>query len=323
MSVTLFTDRRMSEHQPPARHPEKPERLLAVLRHLDRTGYSRRMGEGAVREATDEELARVHPLGYLREVAAIEAQGGGVLDPDTWVSPGTNRAGRLAVGAAIEAVSYVMGGPDRRAFCAVRPPGHHARAAHGMGFCIYATAAVAVRDALARYDLDRVLVVDFDVHHGNGTQELLYESARAGFLSIHRHPFYPGTGARDETGAGPGLGHVRNVPLPYRTPRERYRAEFRSNLESLADKLKPNLVLVSAGFDAHAEDPVGDLGLEVEDFETITRMIVEVAKTHAQGRIVSLLEGGYNVPILAGSVVAHLTGLGVDPAGGERSDLKK
>jgi len=313
MSVCLFTDRRMSEHQPPARHPEKPERLLAVLRHLDRTGYSKLCAEGTVREATDDELARVHPMGYIREVAAIEAQGGGTLDPDTWISTGTNRAARLAVGAAIEAVSHVMAENDRRAFCVVRPPGHHARVAHGMGFCVFATVALAVKDALARHCLNRVLVVDFDVHHGNGTQEILYDSARSGFLSIHRYPFYPGTGARDETGRGPGLGHIRNVPLPYGTSREKYRAAFQSNLESLADKLKPELVFISAGFDAHAEDPVGDLGLDVEDFETITKSIVDVANTHAQGRIVSLLEGGYNVPILAGSVIAHLTALGVRP----------
>jgi acetoin utilization deacetylase AcuC-like enzyme len=303
----------MSEHEPPARHPEAPERLLAILRHLDRTGYSKAMPLGTVREATDEELERVHPIEYIREVSAIVARGGGTLDPDTWISPASDRAARLAVGAAIEAVSHVMSGPDRRAFCAVRPPGHHARPAHGMGFCVYATVAIAVKDALARLDLNRVLVVDFDVHHGNGTQEILYDSARSGFMSIHRYPFYPGTGARDETGTGAGLGHILNVPLPYGISREKYRDAFRSGLETLASKIKPELVLISAGFDAHAEDPVGDLGLDVEDFDTITRAIVDVAQTHASGRIVSVLEGGYNVPILAGSVIAHLDALGVKP----------
>ncbi len=314
MPVTLFTDRRMSEHHVPDRHPERPERLLAVLRHLDRTGLSKTCPAGTVREATDEELSRVHPLHYIKSVSDLEVRGGGSLDPDTWVAPGTNRAARLAAGAAIEAVSHVMGGEDRRAFCAVRPPGHHARAEHGMGFCVFATVAVAARDALARFDLNRVLIVDFDVHHGNGTQEILYDSGKTGFLSIHRHPFYPGTGTRDETGTGAGLGHTRNVPLPYGTPRDKYRGAFQTNLESLADRIKPELVIISAGFDAHAEDPVGDLGLDVEDFEAITKMIVDVAKTHSQGRIVSILEGGYNVPILAGCVEAHVTALGARPA---------
>jgi acetoin utilization deacetylase AcuC-like enzyme len=182
-----------------------------------------------------------------------------------------------------------------------------------MGFCIYGNVSLAASDALARFDLKHVLIVDFDVHHGNGTQEIFYESERVGFLSIHRYPFYPGTGAKDETGAGAGLGHTLNIPLPYGTPRARFQAAFRTGLHSLADRIKPELVLVSAGFDAHAEDPVGDLGLEVEDFETLTKDIVEVAETHAKGRILSVLEGGYNVPILAACVVAHLHALGAEP----------
>jgi acetoin utilization deacetylase AcuC-like enzyme len=179
-----------------------------------------------------------------------------------------------------------------------------------MGFCIYANVAVAAADALARFDLNRVLIVDFDVHHGNGTQEIFYDSPRVGFLSIHRYPFYPGTGAKDETGTGRGLGSTSNVPVRYGTHRADYHAAFRAALERLADRIRPELVIISAGFDAHAEDPVGDLGLEVEDFEVLTREIASVAETHASGRIVSVLEGGYNIPILAGCVVAHLDALG-------------
>jgi acetoin utilization deacetylase AcuC-like enzyme len=182
-----------------------------------------------------------------------------------------------------------------------------------MGFCIYANVALAAAEALARFDLGRVLIADFDVHHGNGTQEIFYDSGRVGFLSIHRYPFFPGTGARDETGTGAGLGFIRNLPLPYGTSRKNYHAAFCAGLESLADRVRPDLVLISAGFDAHAEDPVGDLGLEIEDFEILTEEIVSVAETHARGRIVSVLEGGYNVPILAGSVVAHLQALGAQP----------
>ena len=313
MVVGLFTDPRMLAHQVPARHPERPERLQAILRQLQRTGYHNTCPSGPVREATPEELARVHTAEYLREVSALEAEGGGMLDPDTWLLPGSGLAARLAAGAAIEAVSFVMTATDRRALCLVRPPGHHARPSAGMGFCIYANIAIAAEEALARFDLNKVLIVDFDVHHGNGTQEVFYKSSRVGFLSIHRYPFYPGTGAKDETGAGDGLGSTRNIPLPYGTTRSQYHAAFRAGLETLADRVRPELVLISAGFDAHAEDPVGDLGLEVEDFETLTRAVVDVAETHAGGRIVSVLEGGYNVPILAGSVEIHLHALGAEP----------
>jgi acetoin utilization deacetylase AcuC-like enzyme len=314
LTVGLFTDRRMIDHKVPAGHPERPERLQMVLRHLERTGYLAACPSGPVRKASDAELARVHSAKYLKQVTDLEARGGGMLDPDTWIAPGSTTAARLAAGSGVEAVSFVLGGPGRRAFCVGRPPGHHARPNSGMGFCVYANVAVAAAEALSRFEVNRVLIADFDVHHGNGTQEIFYESGQVGFLSIHRFPFYPGTGARDETGSGAGLGNIVNVPLPYRTPRSTYLAAFRTALGKLASRLKPELVLISAGFDAHAEDPVGDLGLEVEDFEVLTREIVSVAETHAHGRIVSLLEGGYNVPILAASVVAHLNALGATAA---------
>jgi acetoin utilization deacetylase AcuC-like enzyme len=312
MIVSLFTDARMMEHRVPFGHPERPERLQAVMRHLERCGFFCTCPTGFVREATIEELSRIHDAAYLRRVAELESEGGGMLDADTWLHPGSHLAARLAAGAAIEAVAFVLGGDNRRAFCLVRPPGHHARPSTGMGFCIYDNIAVCAAAALARYDLTRLLVVDFDVHHGNGTQEVFYNSPSVGFLSIHRYPFYPGTGARDETGTGPGLGNVMNIPLPHGTPRPEYHAAFRIGLEKIANRIRPELVLISAGFDAHAQDPIGDLGLEIDDFEVLTREIVSVAETHAHGRIVSVLEGGYNVPILAGSVAAHLQALGAD-----------
>jgi acetoin utilization deacetylase AcuC-like enzyme len=303
----------MIDHRVPAGHPERPERLQAILRHLERTGYLGTCPSGPVREATADELARVHTVEYLRRVSEeFEARGGGMLDPDTWLMPGSSRAARLAAGAGIEAVSFVMKAADRRAMCLVRPPGHHALPSAGMGFCIYSNVALAAREALARFELNRILIVDFDVHHGNGTQDEFYHSSQVGFLSIHRYPFYPGSGAKDETGTGKGLGSTLNIPLPYRTRRSDYHAAFRAGLDTLADRIRPELVLISAGFDAHAEDPVGDLGLEIEDFDLLTKEVVSVAETHAFGRIVSMLEGGYNVPILAGSVVAHLQALGAE-----------
>jgi acetoin utilization deacetylase AcuC-like enzyme len=312
MSVALFTDRRMIDHRVPAHHPERPERLQAILRQLEREGYDKTCPSIAVRETTVEELARVHSPDYLAEVVHLDDKGGGMLDPDTWLLPGSLTAARLATGAAVEAVSHVLAEPKRRALSLVRPPGHHARPNAGMGFCIYGNVAVAAAHALARFELNHLLIVDFDVHHGNGTQEIFYDSSQVGFLSIHRYPFYPGTGAKDETGRGPGLGSTANIPVRYGTSRADYQSAFRSGLEKLAERVRPELVIISAGFDAHAEDPVGDLGLDIEDFEVLTKEIVSVADAHAGGRIVSVLEGGYNVPILAGCVVAHLRALGAE-----------
>jgi acetoin utilization deacetylase AcuC-like enzyme len=318
MAVTLYTDRRMIEHRVPERHPERPERLTAILRHLERTGYLTTCPSGRVIEASNKELSRVHEASYIRKLEKLEAHGGGAVDPDTWVYPNSILAARLAAGAAIEAVSNVVSGRDQRALCLVRPPGHHALRGNGMGFCIFSNVALGAVAAVERLGLNRVLIVDFDVHHGNGTQAIFYNSERVGFLSIHRFPFYPGTGARNETGTGAGLGHTLNIPLPYKTPQSVYHASFSTGLHSLADRIRPELVLISAGFDAHHEDPVGDLGLEIEDFEKITKEIVAVAEAHAKGRIVSVLEGGYNVPILAGCVAAHLDALGGKKAPADR-----
>jgi acetoin utilization deacetylase AcuC-like enzyme len=308
--VTLFTDERMLDHVPPLGHPDQPERIRAISRHLVRTGLSTTCPAGRVREATRSELARVHSLRYLDRLSTFELKGGGLIEADTWVFPGSNHAAILAAGAAIEAVALVVERSDRRAMCLVRPPGHHARPSAPMGFCVYDNIAVAAADARDRLELERILIVDFDVHHGNGTQEIFYQDPRVAYLSIHRYPFYPGSGAADETGTGRGLGFTRNVPIRFGTRRTDFLAAFRAILESFADKVRPELVLVSAGFDAHAEDPIGDLGLETEDFCDLTRTIVEVADTHAEGRIVSLLEGGYNAPILAGCVEVHLDALG-------------
>ncbi len=316
MEIALFTDSRMTEHRTPARHPERPERMIAIVRQLERTHLIDGMERGRSREATDAELERVHTSDYVKSVGELERAGGGMLDPDTWVYAGSERAARLAAGCAIEAVDWAVGQSDRRAFVLVRPPGHHALRSEGMGFCIFANISVCARAALERHQVNRLLIVDFDVHHGNGTQEAFYTSGQVGFLSIHRHPFYPGTGMRDETGGGAGLGNVLNIPLPHGTPRRDYHAAFRAGLEKLAARIRPELILVSAGFDAHVEDPVGDLGLEIEDFVTLTQEIKNAAECHAEGRIVSILEGGYNTPILAGSVAAHLEALGAKPGPG-------
>jgi acetoin utilization deacetylase AcuC-like enzyme len=177
---------------------------------------------------------------------------------------------------------------------------------HAMGFCIYNNVAIAAKVATDEMDLDRVLIVDWDIHHGNGTQAVFWEDPQVGFMSIHRWPFYPGTGSADETGAGPGLGSTINLPIEYGTPRREYLDAFREGLESLAAEIRPQLVLVSAGFDSHRLDPIGDLGLETEDFIPITNAVLDVADTYASGRVISVLEGGYDPPTLAECVEVHL-----------------
>jgi acetoin utilization deacetylase AcuC-like enzyme len=311
-SPLLFTDARMLEHRPPPHHPERPERLSAILQRLKRDGMLFTCPAGPVREASDDELARVHDRDYLDQVHAWEGMGGGQVEVDTWMSSGSERAARLATGAAIEAVAAVVDGRAERAFCAVRPPGHHARPRQAMGFCLYGTVAAAAAHAVEALGLARVLVVDFDVHHGNGTQEMFYDDGRVGFLSIHRYPFYPGTGAADETGTGRGLGLIRNVPVAFGTPAEDILARFRTALGEMAGRVRPELVIVSAGFDAHRLDPVGNLGLEVEDFVAMTNELMHVARAHSDGRLVSVLEGGYNTGELARCVAAHLEALGAE-----------
>jgi acetoin utilization deacetylase AcuC-like enzyme len=296
----------MLDHHPEPGHPESPDRLAGILRHLDTNGLAARGEAGVVREATREELLRVHTPVHLAEVEAVEIAGGGRIEIDTWMSKGSGLAARLAAGAAVDAVAGVIEGKAPRALCLVRPPGHHARPEGPMGFCLYNSIAVAAMAAIEAHALNRVLIIDWDVHHGNGTQDAFYEDPRVAFVSLHRWPFYPGTGGPDEHGSGRGLGFTKNVPLRIGISREHYISAFRYALEGMADHARPELVLISAGFDAHRADPIGSLGLEVEDFETLTREVLDVASVHAGGRVVSLLEGGYNVPILARCVATHL-----------------
>jgi acetoin utilization deacetylase AcuC-like enzyme len=212
----------------------------------------------------------------------------------------------MACGTAVDAVERVIAGEDTTAFCAVRPPGHHAVPDGAMGFCLLGNAAIAARTAIQRLGLNRVLVVDWDVHHGNGTQDVFYEDGQVGFFSAHRFPFYPGTGRKVETGRGAGLGTTFNLPLQFGTSRKDYLSAFEAMLTDAADHMKPELVILSAGFDAHADDPIGSLGLETEDFETLTKLVQQVAATHANDRLVSILEGGYNLERLAECVELHV-----------------
>ncbi|MFM7319356.1 MAG: histone deacetylase [Isosphaeraceae bacterium] len=311
--ITIYTDRRMIDHRTPSGHPERPARLAALLDHWDAIKLFDHVRRGTFVEVAPADLRRVHSADYLDDVETESHRARDekpiMLDPDTYLAGHSMLAACLATGAAVAAVEQVAKstGPETgKAFCAVRPPGHHARPKQAMGFCIYATAAVAAAHARDVLRLDRILVVDFDVHHGNGTQEIFYDDDRVGFFSIHRFPFYPGTGRADETGTGKGLGYTWNAPLPANTPASKFHDTFEAMLDKAAAKMKPQLVIISAGFDAHRLDPVGGLNLESEDYIRITRKVMQVADASCGGRIVSLLEGGYNVEKLVESATFHV-----------------
>lgn len=301
----LYRDDRFLLHQTGA-HPESPQRLQAIHAKLAQSDLLSRCTQHSVVSAADDDILRVHPACHLEYIREFSAAGGGRVEVDTVMSTASAEVAILAAGAAVDAVERVVNGCDSTALCLVRPPGHHAVPDAPMGFCLVGNAAIAARTAVQRLGLDRVLVVDWDVHHGNGTQDIFYEDEQVGFFSAHRFPFYPGTGRKTETGRGSGLGATFNLPLEFGISRRDYLSAFENMLTHAADSMRPDLIIVSAGFDAHVDDPVGSLGLETEDFSTLTELVLQVADTHCNGRLVSILEGGYNIERLADCVEIHL-----------------
>ena len=290
-------------------HPESAERLKAVWDHLVETGIDRQCMRSSWQPATKQQLCRIHDLSYLDVVQQSAELGGGRIEADTVISQLSHYVALQASGAVCHAVEEVASGRQANALCLVRPPGHHARARNAKGFCLFNHIAVGAKHAVDALGVDRVLIVDWDVHHGNGTQESFYDQENVGFLSIHRWPFYPGSGNASETGTGAGLGSTLNVPTEFGTSREVYLQRFAKALRTLAGKLRPDLIMISAGFDAHRSDPIGSLGLEVEDFAELTRLVRAAADEFCEGRIVSMLEGGYNPGVLPLCVESHLKAL--------------
>jgi acetoin utilization deacetylase AcuC-like enzyme len=290
-------------------HPENAGRLRAVLERLNESDADAACTKPVWPVATRDQLQHVHADDTIDEIEAFANNGGGRIEQDTMVSAKSFTAARTAAGAACDAVRRVVAGEDKTAFGLVRPPGHHALQSQPMGFCLFNNIAVGARFAIEELGVEKVLIVDWDVHHGNGTQATFWEDPNVGFLSMHRYPFYPGSGAADETGGGDGLGSTVNLPIRFGTSAKDQIERFRTATERLADQLKPQLVMVSAGFDSHINDPIGSLELESEDFSTLTDIILGIAKTHADGRVVSLLEGGYNPTALAECVECHLRAL--------------
>lgn len=304
MSVSLFTHTDMIAHAPGAGHPERPERLGAVLDALNDADLN--LDRRDATEAAVADLERIHPTAYVARILdASPVAGLAQLDADTVLSPGSVRAARLAAGAVIDAVRAVADGQTERAFAAVRPPGHHAEPNRAMGFCLFSSVAVAARVAQS-LGMARVAVVDFDVHHGNGTQAAFEADPSLFLASIHQMPLYPGTGDPSET----GVGNIVNAAVVPHAARESWRSTFAGELMPALDAFAPDLVIISAGFDAHRRDPLAHQSLEAEDFAWATRAVVEVARRHCGGKVVSSLEGGYDLEGLGRSALAHVRALG-------------
>jgi len=301
----LFTDPCFLNHET-GQHPESPQRLRAINQVLENSKLLQRFASGNVSPATATELELIHGRDYIRTLEQFAERGGGRIEADTVVSKLSYEVAVRAAGSAVSAVKEVLAGRHKVAVCLCRPPGHHALADSAMGFCLFNNVAIAAGVARGACGLSRLLIVDWDVHHGNGTQAAFYESGQVHFFSAHRWPFYPGTGAENETGHGSGLGATWNWPVEFGIARRDYLAGFQTRLEQAARKCRPELILLSAGYDAHAADPIGSLGLESEDFGELTQLLLDVAEQYCQGRLVSLLEGGYNVQALAESVRIHL-----------------
>ncbi len=310
--TTILTSETFRNHDT-GDHPEKPARLTAIDQALKRVVANQEtpvtlqsLGDLEGSPLNENLLRLVHTPEQIALAKNLCLQGGGSLDADTKTSAQSFQVALLAAHTAAKAVDIVLTKQDSNALCFLRPPGHHATQNKSMGFCLFNNIALAARYAQKTHGIGRVLIVDWDVHHGNGTQDIFYDDDSVTFLSIHRYPFYPGSGDSSETGTGRGLGATLNIPVEFGTTRAKYLQLFQAGLEKAAAKSRPELILLSAGFDAHHLDPVGNLGLETEDYTSMTRMVQEIANSYSGGSLVSCLEGGYHLEALADSAMAHV-----------------
>ena len=303
MGTVLLTHEDCLSHETPPGHPERIARLEMILDRLEGSEFSSLVRIEAPL-CSMEALQLCHPLSHIDRIRNAEpARGYHSIDSDTHMSPGSWNAALRAAGACIEAVDRVIGGEAANAFCATRPPGHHAETARAMGFCLFGNVAIGAKHAMSNHGIERVAIVDFDVHHGNGTSDLVWDDENILFASTHEMGIYPGTGAPQETGKH---GQIVNKPLHYRSGSREFREAFGEIIDRV-DAHRPGLVMISAGFDAHARDPLASLRLEAEDFAWATEQLCDLADTHAGGRVVSALEGGYDLKGLVESVDAHIT----------------
>jgi len=307
MTTGVVYDDVYLEHETGA-HPENRFRLTGIVEHLKKTGLWGKLQQIPVRKATVEEVAYIHNPAYIREVEAFLSRGGGYFDMDTPASGGSYVAALTAVGGVLNACDAVMEGKVSNAVCLVRPPGHHATRNQAMGFCIFNNVAIAARHLQKKHNIGKVAIIDWDVHHGNGTQEAFYSDPTVLYVSTHRYPFYPGTGAEEETGAGEGEGYTVNLPF-FSADRDEFLERFREAVGKRVEPFAPEFILISAGYDAYENDPIGGLGLKVEDFGTLTEIILGAVRKVCSGRVISTLEGGYNLTDLPKCVEAHIRAL--------------
>jgi len=291
-------------------HPECADRYDAIFQSLCVSGQIDFLEKIPSRQATDEELLLCHTPAYIRQAHAEITGGISTLSTgDTEVSLASYDAALYAVGGVLNAADAVYERKHKNAFCLIRPPGHHATADRGMGFCIFNNAAIAARHVQKKYGVARVLIVDWDVHHGNGTQDIFYEDGSVFYFSTHQSPWYPGTGERAETGRGPGRGTTLNCPLPAGAGRDEIFPAFNRELNDAMEEFKPGFIIVSAGFDSRIEDPLGSFRLTDQDFYDLTRLLLDLAARHCEGRLLSILEGGYNLAGLALAATSHVSAL--------------
>lgn len=306
--IGLVYDNRFLQHDT-GYHPECAARLQAVIEHLRQSALWEKFVHLVPLPAETADLLRVHSARHVAQVEQVAAEGGGSLDSDTVVSSSSERVARLAAGAGIAAARAIVAGQIDRAFCAVRPPGHHATRNRAMGFCLYNNVAVLAAWLRAHGYAERVLIADFDVHHGNGTQDIFASDPHVWYLSMHQYPLYPGTGSASERGCGPAEGTVCNLPLAADTPSQTCVEIWREAVLACAAQCHPDWVLISAGFDAHRDDPLASLCLDAEDYALLTLPLVHVARLYARGRVISLLEGGYSLSALPLCVEQHVLAL--------------
>lgn len=308
--TAIATDSRVKAHNPGPGHPEQPARYNAVINRLQSSHLLQLLLPVEIRSATDDELSLAHSRNYMELVAREVMQNRRQLSTgDTSISAQSDEVARVASGCVLSAVDAVFSREATNAFCVVRPPGHHANASRGMGFCLFNYVAVAARYAQHRYGAQRVAIVDWDVHHGNGTQDIFYQDGSVLFCSTHQSPWYPGTGAARERGEGKGEGTTVNCPLPAGSGCREIVGVFRELFLPAIDQFEPDLILISAGFDSRAGDPLGQFLLTDEDFRQLTDMMTEAAARHCNSRLVSVLEGGYSLEGLASGTEAHVKGL--------------
>jgi len=302
MTVALISHDDCLLHVTPSGHPERVARLEAIMNVLNTSEFDSLQREEAP-FVTDEQILRAHPVEYLENILATEpTEGATALDADTWMCAGSVKAARRAAGAGVLAVDMVLQDQVEAAFCAVRPPGHHAERNTPMGFCLFSNIAIAALHAIEMHGLSKVAIIDFDVHHGNGTQDIFYRDPRVLYCSSHESPLFPGSGAKHET----GVDNIVNAPMSAMTGTEGFKAAMQERILPAVDYFAPELILISAGFDAHAHDPLANLRLQEADFIWITEQLMELADQHCGGRIVSMLEGGYDLDALALSTAAHV-----------------